>query len=309
MSNNAIRIERFSKEYQRSPRDEKRVAVDDLSLDVPRGTLFGFLGPNGAGKTTTIKTLLGFIPATKGNAWLFDIPVGDEASRKQVGYLPEQPYFPKFLTAQEAVMVHAGLSGKYGKIGQECAERTMKRVGMWDYRKMPLSKCSKGMVQRVGLATALVGDPQLLILDEPSSGLDPVGRKELRALLATLQSEGVTVFLSSHLLSEMESLCDHVGILCKGKLVASGTPDEIVQSRDEVAVHIEQSERDEVLAQQVQSLGGTVETIPDSPRATVLVPADLVYSVMQLLEKHRARLVSVSTKRETLEDAFLRLVG
>jgi len=309
MSHHAIRIEHFSKEYQRSPRDEKRVAVDDLSLVVPQGVLFGFLGPNGAGKTTTIKTLLGFIPATRGNAWIFDIPVGDEASRRRVGYLPEQPYFPKFLTAQEVVMVHAGLSGKHGNAGKECAERTMKRVGMWDYRKMPLSKCSKGMVQRVGLATALVGDPSLLILDEPSSGLDPVGRKELRELLAELQAEGVTVFLSSHLLSEMESLCNRVGILCKGKLVACGTPDEIVQSRDEVAVHIEQSERDEVLAQQVVSLGGTVEAIPDSRRATVRVPSELVYSVMQLLEKHRARLVSVSTKRETLEDAFLRLVG
>jgi len=309
MSNYAIRIERFSKEYQRSPRDEKRIAVDDLTLDVPEGVLFGFLGPNGAGKTTTIKTLLGFIPPTKGNAWLFDVPVGDEASRRRVGYLPEQPYFPKFLTAQEAVMVHAGLAGKYGKAGNEAAERTMKKVGMWDYRKMPLSKCSKGMVQRVGLATALVGDPNLLILDEPSSGLDPVGRKELRELLAALQSEGVTVFLSSHLLSEMESLCNRIGILCKGKLVACGTPEEIVQSRDEVAVHIEQSERDEVLAQQVQSLGGTVEVVPDSSRATVRVPADLVYSVMQLLEKRSARLLSVSTRRETLEDAFLRLVG
>ena len=174
---------------------------------------------------------------------------------------------------------------------------------------MPLSKCSKGMVQRVGLATALVGEPDLLILDEPSSGLDPVGRKELRELLATLQSEGVTVFLSSHLLSEMESLCNRVGILCKGKLVACGTPDEIVQSRDEVAVQIEQSERDGLLAQHVINLGGTVEVVPDSPRATVLVTPDLVYNVMQVLDKHRARLVSVTTKRETLEDAFLRLVG
>ena len=309
MSEYAIRIEHLSKEYQRSPRDEKRVAVDDLSLDVPQGVLFGFLGPNGAGKTTTIKTLLGFIPATKGSAWIFDSPVIDDRSRRRVGYLPEQPYFPKFLTAQEAVMVHAGLSGKYGAAGRDCAERTMRRVGMWDYRKMPLSKCSKGMVQRVGLATALVGDPNLLILDEPSSGLDPVGRKELRALLAGLQAEGVTVFLSSHLLSEMESLCTQVGILCRGKLVACGTPDEIVQSRDEVAVQIEQSERDEVLAQQVESLGGTLHSTPDLSRTTVLVPANVVYNVMQILDKRSARLVSVTRRRETLEDAFLRLVG
>ncbi len=309
MGDIAIRIEHFVKEYPATNRQDKRRAVEDLCLDVPVGRLFGFLGPNGAGKTTTIKMLLGFLPATAGAAWLFDIPVADDAARRRVGYLPEQPYFPKFLSAQEVVMVHAGLAGKHGKAGREAAERVMKRVGMYEYRRMPLSKCSKGMVQRVGIATALVGDPSLLILDEPSSGLDPVGRKELRELLATLQSEGVTVFLSSHLLSEMETICDRVGILCRGKLVACGSPDEIVQSRDEVAVQIEQGERDEVLDRQLQDLGGTLEAGVDAGRTTVLVPADLVYKTMQILEANRAKLLSVTQRRESLEDAFLRLVS
>ena len=226
---------------------EKRVAVDDLTLGVPQGGLFGFLGPNGAGKTTTIKMLLGFIPPTTGEAWLFDSPWAMTARASRVGYLPEQPYFPKFLSALEVVRAHAGLSGLTGGTrAKERVEGCLRQVGMWENRHMVLSKCSKGMTQRVGLASALVGDPDLLIMDEPSSGLDPVGRKELRALLTTLKNEGKTIFLSSHLLSEMESVCDRVGVMARGKLVACGTPQEITRARDEVRVQIEQAERDEV---------------------------------------------------------------
>ena len=234
----AIRIQNFTKHYPVPRQKEKRVAVDDLTLGVPRGALFGFLGPNGAGKTTTIKMLLGFIPPTRGEAWLFDKPVGDDGARCRVGYLPEQPYFPKFLTAFEVARAHAGLSGLSGGRARERVETCLRQVGMWENRHMILAKCSKGMTQRVGLATALVGDPDLLIMDEPSSGLDPVGRKELRALLTTLKGEGKTIFLSSHLLSEMESVCDRVGVMARGRLVACGTPQEITRARDEVRVQI-----------------------------------------------------------------------
>ncbi len=312
MTNNAIYIEHVSKEYAVPRQREKRIAVCDLSLQVPVGALFGFLGPNGAGKTTTIKTLLGFVPPTRGNAWLFGVPVWDDAARARVGYLPEQPYFPKFLTAQEVVRAHAGLAGLSGQKARERAADCLHLVGMSDNTHMPLSKCSKGMTQRVGLASALVGDPDLLILDEPSSGLDPVGRKELRALLSRLQGEGKTIFLSSHLLSEMESVCDRVGVLARGKLVACGAPADITQARDEVAVQIEapgaQWERDDALAREVHSLGGALEHCGETGRATVRVPSGLVYRVMGLLEAHRARLVAVLPQRETLEDAFLRLV-
>ncbi len=304
----AIRIEDFSKEYPVPRQKEKRVAVRGLSLDVPPGVLFGFLGPNGAGKTTTIKMLLGFLPPTQGAAWLFGIPAGEERSRRRVGYLPEQPYFPKFLSAIEVVRAHAGLSGLSGARAKENVERCLRQVGMWDNRYMTLSKCSKGMTQRVGLASALVGDPDLLIMDEPSSGLDPVGRRELRALLVGLKGEGKTIFLSSHLLSEMESVCDRVGVMARGALVACGTPGEITRARDEVRVQIEQPERDEVLTAQVEGWGGTVEASGEG-RANLSVPPGMVYKVMGLLEQRRARLVAVSPQRETLEDAFLRLVG
>ena len=305
----AIEIQKFTKEYPVPRQKEKRIAVNALTLDVPAGGLFGFLGPNGAGKTTTIKMLLGFLPATSGEAWLFGKPVSEVSARQKVGYLPEQPYFPKFLSAIEVVSAHAGLSGLCGKRAKDQTEAALKQVGMWDNRHMVLSKCSKGMTQRVGVASALVGSPDLLIMDEPSSGLDPVGRKELRELLTSLKNEGKTIFLSSHLLSEMEPVCDRVGVMAKGKLVANGTPSEITRVCDEVRVQIEQDERDEVLAKQVEDWGGRVEQSPVSGAAILRVPAGIVYKVMGLLEQRRARLVAVSPQRETLEDAFLRLVG
>jgi ABC-2 type transport system ATP-binding protein len=308
MSESAIRIQNFTKEYPVPRQTQKRVAVDDLTLDVPSGGLFGFLGPNGAGKTTTIKMLLGFIPPTKGGAWLFDKPVWDDDARQRIGYLPEQPYFPKFLSATEVVRAHAGLSGLGGARAKDRADDCLRTVGMYDNRHMPLSKCSKGMVQRVGLASALVGDPDLLILDEPSSGLDPLGRKELRALLSKLKAEGKTIFVSSHLLSEMESICDRVGVLARGKMVACGAPTEITQTRAEVAVQIEAAERDEVLAQEIATLGGRIDT-PEGGRTNLFVPSALVYRVLGLLEARRAKLVAVMPQRESLEDAFLRLVG
>ena len=305
----AIQIEKFTKEYPVPRQKEKRVAVSALTLDVPAGGLFGFLGPNGAGKTTTIKMLLGFLPATSGEAWLFGKPVSEVSARQSVGYLPEQPYFPKFLSAIEVVSAHAGLSGLSGRRAKEQTEKSLKQVGMWENRHMVLSKCSKGMTQRVGVASALVGSPDLLIMDEPSSGLDPVGRKELRELLTRLKNEGKTIFLSSHLLSEMEPVCDRVGVMARGKLVANGTPSEITRVFDEVRVQIEQPERDEVLARQVEDWGGAVEQSPAGGAAILRVPASIVYKVMALLEQRRARLVAVSPQRETLEDAFLRLVG
>lgn len=305
----AIQIQNFTKEYPIPRQKEKRVAVNNLTLDVPAAGLFGFLGPNGAGKTTTIKMLLGFLPATSGEAWLFGRSVDDVAARQAVGYLPEQPYFPKFLSALEVVNAHAGLSGLSGKQAKGQTERVLRQVGMWDNRHMILAKCSKGMTQRVGLASALVGNPKLLIMDEPSSGLDPVGRKELRELLLALKNDGKTIFLSSHLLSEMESVCDRVGVMAHGKLVATGTPSEITRVCDEVRVQIEQDERDDILIRQVESWGGAVEQSAASGAAILRVPAAVVYKVMGLLEQRRARLITVSPQRETLEDAFLRLVG
>ncbi|MEO7714815.1 MAG: ABC transporter ATP-binding protein [Capsulimonas sp.] len=309
MTETAIHIAGFRKEYPAARRKEMRLAVNNLDLDVPAGGLFGFLGPNGAGKTTTIKMLLGFIPATLGEASLFGVPVEDPAARRAVGYLPEQPYFHKFLTAQEVVAAHVGFAGAHGRAAKEQTEALLRRVGAYDYRTLRLSKCSKGMVQRVGLATALAGDPKLLIMDEPSSGLDPIGRKELRALLQELKDEGKTLFISSHLLSEMESLCDRVAVLHQGELVACGTPGEITRGDDEIAVLLDGLDETESLAREIATLGGSLARQPETRGSRLVAPAAALYRVMGLLEQRKARVISVSQRHETLEDAFLRLVG
>jgi ABC-2 type transport system ATP-binding protein len=299
----------LTKHYPVPRQKTKRVAVDKLNLNVPVGTIFGFLGPNGAGKTTTIKVLLGFTAATAGSAWIFGKISSDDSARSAIGYVPEQPYFHKFLTAQEIVRCHGALAGFGGSDLNRRAAASLETVEMAEHALTPLSKLSKGMTQRIALASALVGDPKLLILDEPSSGLDPLGRKFLRDLLLRLRDEGKTIFLSSHLLSEMEEVCDHVGILARGKLVAAGKPSEIVEARDAVAVDIETPERDEVLANTVAEWGGQLESGDSGAPRRVLVPSAKVYSLIELLEKRRARLVAVVPQRESLEDAFVRLVS
>jgi ABC-2 type transport system ATP-binding protein len=304
----ALVIKGLTKHYPIPKQRALRVALNDLTLSVDGGQIFGFLGPNGAGKTTTIKMLLGFIRPTSGDAWLFGKHITDDNSREKVGYVPEQPYFPKFLTALETVRAHGVLSNLSGREAAIRADKALEQVNLFDFRYSPLSKLSKGQTQRVALASALIGDPTLLILDEPSSGLDPVGRKELRDLLQQLKTQGKTIFLSSHLLSEMESVCDQVGVLALGKLVACGRPSEIVQARDQVAVEIEQAKQDDVLAKHVADWGGEIEqSSAGSPR--LLVPSARLDALINLIQQGHGRLLAVTPQRETLEDAFLRLVS
>lgn len=299
----------LTKHYHVPRQKQKRAALSGLNLSVPERTIFGFLGPNGAGKTTTIKMLLGFTAPTAGSAWIMGRAAEDPAARESVGYLPEQPYFAKFLTAREVVRSHGALSGLNSAAARSRADQCLELVEMTEYRATPLAKLSKGMTQRVAIASALVGDPELLILDEPSSGLDPLGRKFLRDLLQQLRDQGKTIFLSSHLLSEMETVCDHVGVLSHGNLVACGKPSEIVAAKDAVEVQIDSEERDEVLAGKVAALGGAIEPgSPGSPRK-VVVPEDRLYPLLDLLRDSHARLVSVLPQRESLEDAFVRLVS
>ena len=304
----AIRAEGLTKTYAPARRGGvSRTAVDALSLEVRQGDVFGFLGANGAGKTTTVKMLLGFHVPTAGSGFLFDTPINDHRARLAVGYLPEQPYFPRFLTAGETVRMHARLAG-LGRRESRSATSCLDRVGMASHERTPLAKLSKGMTQRVALAAALVADPQLLILDEPASGLDPIGRREMIAVLRELAAEGRTIFLSSHFLNEVENLCTRVAILRAGRLVAEGAPGEIVRQETRVAV----TARDvspEAVVSALRELGPGVEALPD-PAGTQLrlvVPEDRIYPALSLLERFRATLVSVAPSRETLEAAFFRL--
>lgn len=308
----AIEARELTKVYAPTRRGQAaRVAVDRLTLTVGQGDVFGFLGANGAGKTTTVKMLLGFHAITSGEARLFGKPASDPSARRTVGYLPEQPYFPRFLSASETVKMHGRLAGLSRGDAAKRASLCLDRVGMSTYEKTPLGKMSKGQMQRVAFAAALVGDPSLLILDEPASGLDPIARRDMVQLLRDLAAEGKTIFLSSHFLSEVENLCRRVAILKSGVLVAEGAPADIVRGGDRMAVSLLSAQPEEAVRAIRTALDFPVEVaFPEAGKARLLVSTVHVYAVVAALESTPgAMLEAVTPVRETLEAAFFRLVG
>lgn len=224
-----LRMENLSKEYT-TGWGRRLKALNDLSLEVEEGEIFGFLGPNGAGKTTTIKILLRIIFPTKGKAWLLDKEIGDSFLAHKIGYMPENPYFYRFLTGEEFLMFYAKLSGMPHEDAKKKSARLLEVVNLKHAANVRIAQYSKGMVTRIGLAQALITDPVLLLLDEPMSGLDPIGRKEIRQLILQLKEEKKTIFFCSHILADIEMLCNRIAILNKGDLVKLGTVKEILDS-------------------------------------------------------------------------------
>ena len=225
----AIEIHNLTKDFRIGFWKKRSVrALDGLSLIVESGEIFGFLGPNGAGKTTTLKLLMNLIRPTAGFARILGEPVDGVAMRKRIGFLPENPYFYDYLTAEEFLnYVGALFHIRQPELARKVKE-LLSTVGLSDARKTQLRKFSKGMVQRVGIAQAIINDPEVVFLDEPMSGLDPLGRREVRQVIASLRSKGVTVFFSSHILPDVETLCDRVAILNNGKLMAVDTPSQLI---------------------------------------------------------------------------------
>lgn len=300
-----IQTENLRKVYALGRRKGTRIAVDGLNIEVPEGVVFGFLGPNGAGKTTTIKMLLDFVHPSHGSATIFGGSTTEASTRRAIGYLPEQPYFHKFLRPIEIVSMHATLAGVQRRQVREQAMNALARTGIAEYADTPIAKLSKGLTQRVGIAQAIVGDPKLLILDEPTSGLDPIGRRHARDLIMELRNEGRTVFLSSHLLSEVESTCDTVAVLRRGKLVACGTPDEVRGGEQRLSIHVQ------TLDKQAREALRFIEVAVEDRAGGVTIAAnpDNVYQVMHTLEKSNVKILRVQTERESLEEAFLRLAA
>src|SRR6266513_6522256 len=228
----AISTEALTKHYTVGFwRPRPYVAIDALTLQVHAGEVFGFLGPNGAGKTTTLKLLMQLIFPTSGRAEILGKPAGDLDVKRRIGYLPENPYFYDYLTAEELLEYFASLFGYAAAERRARASRLLDEVGIGAERRLQLRKFSKGMLQRVGIAQALVNEPELVIFDEPMSGLDPLGRRDVRALILALRDRGCTVFFSSHVLSDAEALCSRVAILARGRLVASGSLNEMLEFR------------------------------------------------------------------------------
>jgi ABC-2 type transport system ATP-binding protein len=226
--NAILKTEKLRVEYRtRNLKQRGKVALKGLDLSVQAGEVFGFLGPNGAGKTTTMNVLLGYVHPSGGAAYLFDVNVREPIARQRIGYLPEQTYYYKFLTAEELLRFYARIFGIPRQEIEVRIDRLLKLVELEAARKRPIRTYSKGMQQRVGLAQALINDPDLLLLDEPTSGLDPLGRMKVREIIQRLKNEGKTVFFSSHELGEVETVCDRVAVLHEGELKIEGRVNDL----------------------------------------------------------------------------------
>lgn len=302
-----LRTEALRKTFRVGFWGRQVTAVDHLDLEVRKGEIFGFLGPNGAGKTTTLKILMGLIYPTSGKAWILERKVGDVAVKHQVGFLPEAPYFYDYLTAEEFLRFYGQL---FGLGGQQLSERItmlLSVVGLSEARSLQLRKFSKGMLQRIGIAQALINDPHLVILDEPMSGLDPVGRKEIRDLILRLKEQGKTVFFSSHILHDAEVLCDRVGILLKGRLVALGKVTELIGAATTHSIEVVVEGLDSDGMERVKKISESV--IQQGERLLAVLPSqDQVNSVLDLIRAQKASLVSVTPQKSSLEDLFMKEV-
>jgi len=282
-------------------------ALESLTLEVAPGEVFGFLGPNGAGKTTTLKLLMGLVFPTSGRAEMLGKPIGALDVKRRLGYLPENPYFYDYLTAEELLTYFGRLFGYRGPDSRARASRLLDEVGIGAERRLQLRKFSKGMLQRVGIAQALLNDPELVILDEPMSGLDPLGRRDVRALILRLRDRGCTVFFSSHVLSDAEALCSRVAILAKGRLVASGRLSDMLAFKARGWELVAADVNDALLASLGHRVRGAVR-ISDGRYSLELPLTPPPEQLLAELTAAGAHLVSLNPLRETLEDFFVQQV-
>lgn len=302
-----IQIEKLTKIYEGAARGQDVHALKDLDLTIDEGEILGYLGPNGSGKTTTIKMLLGLIFPTSGSISIFGQSDVDSPSvKRNIGYLPEGAYYPDFLKGEEVLRFYGRLYGMSGKKLEMRMDEVLELVGMTHARKRLIRGYSKGMRQRIGLGQTLISDPKLMILDEPTTGLDPVARKEIRDLIVEMRSRGKTVMISSHELLEVELISDRVGILYEGELQTLGMIGDLLTDRDLV---IEASGAKDESVAKLGEHGITAEDRVDS-RVRLRVPTDKdLYDAVELCKANSLEILNVSPRRETLEDLFVRIVG
>ena len=304
---NAIETNGLTKEYRIGFWRKTVRVVSGLNLTVRRGEVFGYLGPNGAGKTTTLKLLTGLVRPTSGEARVLGQPLGDVRTKQQVGFLPEQPYFYEYLTGRELLNFYGQLVGLTQPDRKERIEKLARQLQIDSRLDLPLRKYSKGMLQRLGLAQALINDPELVLLDEPMSGLDPVGRREVRDLLLGLKEKGKTVFFSSHVIPDVEMLCDRVGILVGGRLVAEGPLEEMLEAKVS-SIEVTVSHVPPEVAQELDHL---LLTRPVSRGERLLLTVKDEGALAELfgrLGEAKGTVHSVIPQRESLEEYFLRHV-
>jgi ABC-2 type transport system ATP-binding protein len=304
MSQYVIETENLSKEYPYGFLHlKKKTSLEGLNLQVQQGEVFGFLGPNGAGKSTTIKLLMRLIFPTSGTARILGKSIEDVSMHQDVGYLPEQPYFYDYLTAAEVLDYFARFHKLTASDRRARVDRMLKKVGLETAKKIQLRKYSKGMLQRVGMAQAILHDPAVVVLDEPMSGLDPLGRREVRDIILELKKEGRTVLFSTHILSDAETLCDRVGVIVGGKLRGVGTPLEIVGIKTQGTEILFEFAGD---AKGLPLLSGATKT---GEVFRVQVAEGELYAALDQLKAVNARIISVAQIKPTLEEFFVNLVA
>ncbi len=305
-----IEIKGLTKDYEKGFLKKRKIrALKDLTLNVEPGQIFGFLGGNGAGKTTTIKLLMRLIFPTSGTARIFGKDISDVDMHADIGYCPENPYFYDYLKASELMNYFGELFGLDSAARKQKTVDLLSRVGLdeKDWNRQ-LRKFSKGMLQRVGIAQSLVNDPEIVFFDEPMSGLDPIGRREIRELIVELREKGTTVFMSSHILSDIEALCDNVAILRKGKLVAEGSLSSLLEAENQAFEIILRGKVDETLKNSLGSLSGV--SVEEKPKGAAVQTdsENRIGQILELAQKTDCKLVSVQPVRQSLEELFVKEV-
>ena len=281
-------------------------ALDNLDLRIRQGETYSIVGPNGSGKTTTLKIILGLISPSSGTTTIFGSKIADLSVRKRLGFLPEDAYLYDCFNGEELLDFYAGLFGYSRRRRKQLVDELLALVGMQESRRVPFRECSKGMRQRIALAQALVNDPELLILDEPTSGLDPAGRHQMTRIILELQRRGKTILLCSHFLAEVEEVCDRVGILYMGRLVAEGSLSELTGEPTEIVVTT--SDLAPAQTQQIADHPGVVG-VEGGVLRMASAHEDQLWAVLQLVHQAGGRIVEVTRPRPGLQDVFVRAIG
>ena len=305
MTTAAISFDDVSKVYRRRFGGQEVVALSHVSFTVNAGEVCAFIGPNGAGKTTSISILMGFLSSDWGTAQVLGYEPGDVRAKEKIGFVPENFAFYKHLNAVKLLRFHAELADVPKEKVDSLIQDLLEKVKLTDYARLKIAKYSRGMVQRVGIAQALLGEPELLVLDEPTSGLDPAGRKEVRDLIASLKAAGKTIFLSSHILSEAEQICDRAIIIDRGQLVRAGSMNELLMQGDQVEIVADHLPLE--LEEMLKEWNAVVEKKQHGIR--ICVAAERKRELAELLWNAGCDVISLQPVRGTLEQLYMKLVG
>jgi len=302
-----IIVSNLTKVYKSTLKSRNVTALQNFSLSVPEGQIFGLLGPNGAGKTTLVKVLLSIVFATAGEAKIFGEDVTNHLIRRRIGYLPENHKFPLYLTGEGLLKFVAKISGYDNKNLNSKIDELLALVKMTKWKKTKIRKYSKGMMQRLGLAQAMINNPDLIFLDEPTDGVDPIGRKEIRDILIDLKNQGKTIFLNSHLLSEVELITDRVAILNKGELIQQGTVEELTSEKETYEITLESPLDASLLTNQFNTL--FPENVERKIYSAKVEDLAALNAMIDILRTNKVNIVSILPKKVSLEEMFITLIN